>query len=211
MLNSLFDYRRRIFLPEGGGEREIIADPTVLFVAAMNPPNYASVTNLSPEVKSRGRVIDLDYPPFEERRDGRTYYRSDEAEMLAGYMDDLSELKQAEFRQVWDYVVNRDQTNGADVILEGNPGLESDVRRVYDVVRVANTLRGMYAAYQVGDSNEPMDFPTSLREVTDIVMEMNHRQGVKRIIKRVIIPKIDDRRQKKIVEDTIDGVMPEET
>lgn len=67
----------------------------------------------------------------------------------------------------------------------------------------------MYEAYQIGDSNEPMDFPTSIREVVDIVMEMNHRQGVKSIIKRVIIPKIDDRKQKRLVGQTIDAVLPE--
>lgn len=208
MMNSLFDYRRRISLPEGGKESEIITDPTVLFVGTMNPQNYAGVNRLSPEVKSRSRVIDIEYPPFEEMRRGRTYYRSDEAEMLAAYMDNLGELKQKEFRQCWDYVINRDTTNGADTILQGDPNIEKDIRRVYDVIRVANRLREMYSAYQTGDSNEPMDFPTSLREVTDIVMEMNHRQGVKPMIKRVIVPKIDDRRQKRLVEQTIDAVLP---
>ena len=205
MLNSLFDYRRRIFLPEGGG-KEIITDPTVLFVGTMNPQNYGGVNRLSPEVKSRARVVDLDYPPFEERRSGRIHYRSDEAEMLAAYMDELSELKQKEFKMAWDYVVNGDTTNGADAFL--TDGMKTDVRRIYDVIRVANRLREMYEAYRIGDSNEPMDFPTSLREVTDIVMEMNHRQGVKPIVKRVIIPKIDDRAQKRMVETAIDAVLP---
>lgn len=208
MLNPLFDYRRRLSPPGGDQAREIIADPTVLFIGTMNPQNYAGVSRLSPEVKSRARVIDIDYPPFEEMRGGRTYYRSDEAEMLAAYMDDLSELKQNEFKLCWGYVIRGDTTNGADRILRGNSQLETDIRRIYDVIRVANRLRDMYEAYQIGDSNEPMDFPTSLREVTDIVMEMNHRQGVKPMIKRVIIPKIDDRRQKRLVEQTIDAVLP---
>lgn len=208
MMNSLFDYHRKIFLPEGGKQREVIADPTVLFVGTMNPQNYAGVNRLSPEVKSRARVVDIDYPPFEEMRGGRTHWRSDEAEMLAAYMDTVGELNQREFKQVWDFVINRDTASGGDRLIGGNPQLETDVRRIYDVIRVANRLRDMYEAYQVGDSNEPMEFPTSLREVTDIVMEMNHRQGVKPMIKRVIIPKIDDRRQKRLVEQTIDAVLP---
>ncbi len=208
MLNSLFDYRRRLLFTSGGTAKEIITDPTVLFLGTMNPQNYGGVNRLSPEVKSRARVVDIDYPPFEVARNGRTYYRSDEAEMLAAYMDGLSDFKQPEVRQIWHYLINRDTTNGADRMLSGNPQIETDVRRVYDVIRVANRLREMYTAYQVGDSNEPMDFPTSLREVTDIVMEMNHRQGVKPMIKRVIVPKIDDRRQKKLVEQTIDAVLP---
>ena len=130
--------------------------------------------------------------------------------MLAVYMENLEGFKQKEFRLCWDYVVNRDTTNGADVILQGNPQIEVDVRRIYDVIRVANRLREMYGAYQTGDSNEPMDFPTSLREVIDIALEMNHRQGLKNIMKRVIVPKIDDRRQKRLVEQTIDAVMPNE-
>jgi hypothetical protein len=206
MLNSLFDYRRRIFLPEGGKERDILADPTVLFVGTMNPQNYAGVNRLSPEVKSRARVIDIEYPPLEI--DGeKTRYKPDEAEMLAGYMETLGTLTQKEFRLCWDCVVNKDATNGADRILQANSVLEADIRRVYDVVRVANRLREMYEAYQIGDSNEPMDFPTSIREVVDIVLEMNHKKGVGEIIKRVIVPKIDDRRQKKIVDQTIDAVL----
>lgn len=208
LTNPLFDYRRRIFLTEGGKRREIIADPTVLFIGTMNPQNYAGVQPLSPEVKSRSRVVDIDYPPFEEMRGGRTHYRSDEAEILAAYMNNLSELRQEELRLCWDYVVNHDTSNGADRILIGDQTIEQDLRRIYDVIRVSNRLRRMYEAYQIGDSNEPMDFPVSLREATDIVMEMNHRQGVKEIIKRVIVPKIDDRRQKRMVEQTIDAILP---
>ena len=207
MLNSLFDYRRRIYLPEGGKQREIVTDPSVLFMGTMNPQNYAGVNRLSPEVKSRARVVDFDYPPFEERGN-RTHYKSDEAEMLGAYVDSTGDLKANEFRLCWDYIVNRDTSNGADAILGTNPQIEQDVRRIYDVIRVANRLREMYRAYLIGDSNEPMDFPTSLREVTDIVMEMNHRQGLKRIIKRVIIPKIDDLQQKRLVDQTIDAVLP---
>lgn len=210
MLNSLFDYRRRIYLPEGGKESEIIVDPSVVFIGTMNPQNYVGVNRLSPEVKSRARVIDVDYPPFEEVKGGRTHYQSHEAEMLAAHMDVLSDLKQNEFRLCWDYVVNNDRTNGAEMILNGNAQLEKDIRRIYDVIRVANNLRRMYEAYQIGDSNEPMDFPTSLREVTDIAMEMNHRKGVSEIIKRVIPPKIDDRRQKRMVEQAIDATLSEE-
>lgn len=209
MLNSLFDYRRRIYLPEGGKQREIITDPTVMFMGTMNPQNYAGVNRLSPEVKSRARVVDFDYPPFEERGN-RTQYKSDEAEMLGAYVDSTGDLKPNEFRLCWDYIVNRDTSNGADAILGTNPQIEQDMRRIYDVIRVANRLREMYRAYLIGDSNEPMDFPTSLREVTDIVMEMNHRQGLKRIIKRVIIPKIDDLQQKRLVDQTIDAVLPSE-
>lgn len=206
MLNALFDYRRRLYLPEGGKEKDILADPTVLFIGTMNPQNYAGVNRLSPEVKSRARVIDIEYPPFEIKGQN-TRYRPDEAEMLANYMDTLGTLNQKEFRLCWDRVINKDSTNGAERILQGNPVLEADIRRVYDVVRVANRLRAMYEAYQIGDSNEPMDFPTSIREVVDIVLEMNHKRGVADIIKRVIIPKIDDRRQKKIVETTINAVL----
>jgi hypothetical protein len=61
----------------------------------------------------------------------------------------------------------------------------------------------MYEAYQVGESTEPMDFPTSLREGSDIVMELNYRKDVLDSVMRVIPPKIDDRRQRKLVEESI--------
>lgn len=209
LLNSLFDYRRRIYLAEGGREREIIVDPTVLFIGTMNPQNYEGVHRLSPEVKSRARVIDVDYPPFEDTSSGRTVYQSHEAEMLAASMDSLSGLKPGEFRLCWNYLINRDTTNGAEMILQGDAAIEMDVKRIYDVLRVANKLRDMYQAFKLGDSNEEMDFPVSLREVIDIVLEMNHRRGVKDIVKRVIVPKIDDDRQKRLVRQTIDAILPD--
>lgn len=215
MLNSLFDYRRRLSFPGGDQTRTIQTDPTVLFIGTMNPQNYAGVNRLSPEVKSRSRVVDIEYPPFDKDEDGnplmkngRQYWRSDEAEMLAAYMDTLGGLKQGELKDCWDYVINHEKGGAGEMIVQGDPTIESDIRRVYDVIRTANRLREMYQAFQIGDSNEPMDFPTSLREVTDIVMEMNHKKGVKKIVKRVIVPKIDDRRQKKLVEQTIDAVLP---
>ena len=57
------------------------------------------------------------------------------------------------------------------------------------------------------DGNVRQVFVDRVAPVTDIVMEMNHRQGVKPMVKRVIIPKIDDRRQKRLVGDTIDVVL----
>ncbi|GEM_PF-1525749 len=208
MLNSLFDYRRRIFITEGGKTKEIIVDPTVLFLGAMNPQNYLGVKPLSPEVKSRARIIDFNYPPFEELKGGKTIYLSHEALMLSRYTDILSKLKPQEFKDIWDYIVNKNQSSPGAMIVQGNSEIKTQVERIYDAIRVANKLRFMYEAYQTGESNEPMDFPTSLREMTDIIMEMNHGRDVKKAIERVILPKIDDRSQRKFVKETIASILP---
>jgi MoxR-like ATPase len=207
LLNSLFDYRRRIYLSEGGKTHEIMVDPSVILLGTMNPQNYAGVNRLSPEVKSRARIIDIPYPPFEERRSGAgVYYRPDEAYMLASYVDGLADLNRQEFTEVWDAVINKSHgaaTGIAKALLSATPDFETRVRNLYDVVRVENKLRTMYEAYQVGESTEPMDFPTSLREGSDIVMELNYRKDVLDSVMRVIPPKIDDRRQRKLVEESI--------
>lgn len=148
---------------------------------------------------------------IEEKRGGRTHYRSDEAEMLYSYVHVLEGLKQGEFKTAWDYVINRDTTNGGDRFLQANTRLETDIRRLYDSIRVANRLREMYQAYQVGESNEPMDFTTSLREMVNIALRMNHAQNVKDVARRVILPKIGDRRQRVMVSQTIDAVLPQTT
>jgi len=208
MLNSLFDYRRKIFITEGGKTKEIVADPTVIFMGAMNPQNYLGVRPLSPELKSRARIVDFNYPPFEEQKGGKTIYQPHEALVLSRYMDALSELKPQEFKDLWDFVVNKNQSSQGAMIAQGNPAMKAQVERMYDVLRVANKLRSMYEAYQIGESTEAMDFPTSLREMTDIVMEMNHGRDVRLAIERVILPKIDDRSQRKFVKETIGAILP---
>jgi MoxR-like ATPase len=60
MLNPLLDYRRTLYLPDG---REIKAHPSVLIIGTMNPQNYLGVKPLSQEVKSRARILYVDYPP----------------------------------------------------------------------------------------------------------------------------------------------------
>ncbi|MBI2315406.1 AAA family ATPase [Candidatus Daviesbacteria bacterium] len=207
MLNPLFDYRRKLVINEGGVQQEIVADPTVILVGTMNPQDYAGVDKLAETILSRADIIGIDYPPFEEIGAGRTRYRSDEAEMLYSYMHGLEGLKQRELKTAWHYVINKDTTNGGDMLLRANSSLEKDVRRLYDAIRVANRLREMYRSYQVGDSNEPMDFTTSLREMVNIALRMNHAQNVKDVVKRVILPKIGDRRQRVLVGQTIEAVL----
>lgn len=174
----------------------------------MNPQDYAGVDKLAETILSRADIIEVGYPPFEEMTGGRTRYRSDEAEMLYSYVHVLETLQQKEFKKAWEYVINRDTTNGADRLLQANPNLEKDIKRLYDGIRVANRLRDMYQAYQVGESNEPMDFTTSLREMVNIALRMNHAQNVKDVAKRVILPKIGDRRQRVMVDQTINAVLP---
>jgi hypothetical protein len=128
--------------------------------------------------------------------------------MLSRYTDILSKLKPQEFKDIWDYIVNKNQSSPGAMIVQGNSEIKTQVERIYDAIRVANKLRFMYEAYQTGESNEPMDFPTSLREMTDIIMEMNHGRDVKKAIERVILPKIDDRSQRKFVKETIASILP---
>lgn len=208
MLNPLFDYKRRLIVNEGGVQNETLVDPTVILLGTMNPQNYAGVAPLAETILSRADVIEVGYPPFDQMAGGRTRYRSDEAEMLYSYVHVLENLQQREFKLAWDHIINRDTTNGGDMLLKANPNLEKDIRRLYDAIRVANRLRGMYQAYQVGESNEPMDFTTSLREMVNIALRLNHAQNVRDVASRVILPKIGDRRQRVMVDQTIKAVLP---
>jgi len=206
LLNPLLDYRRRVFLTEGGKEREIAVDPTVLFVATMNPQNYLAVKKLSPEIKSRARVVDMDYPPFVENQ-GRNIYRSDEAEVLAAYSEPLMRLTPEEFKKIWDSMYAKKSNGDADLLIAGDKNIEVAVRNIYDILRVADSLRRVYQSYQMGEGSTALDFPFGLREGIDIVIEMGTDSKPKDVIRQVIVPKIDDRKQKKDVEIMINTIL----
>lgn len=197
MLNPLLDYRRTIYLPDG---RAIKADETVLIVATMNPQHYLGVKPLSQEVKSRARILYVDYPP--EKKAGReTPY---EAEILAKYTDDLAGVNQEEFEKLWDFVINNDRANGGDKF--ATKEREAALQKIHQIIKTANKIREAYQAFRTRKSNDVVEFVFSLRESVDIAAELNHVKDVKQAIKDVVLPKISEPDEKERVRTIIDNV-----
>lgn len=197
MLNPLLDYRRTLYLPDG---REIKADPSVVVVGTMNPQHYLGVKPLSPEVKSRARIMYLDYPPEKVGARLAPY----EGEILAKFVPALASVAQSEFMLMWDSVVNRDQGNGADKFLTKDR--EAALKNISHIVRTANKVREAYRAYRTGASNDPIDFVFSLRETIDIAAEMGAGGKIRDAIEEVIIPKISDPAEKERVKAIVRSV-----
>lgn len=197
MLNPLLDYRRCLYLPDG---RVIKAHPTALILGTMNPQHYIGVKPLSQEVKSRARVLFVDYPPA--IRDGKHAY--DEALILSRYIDSLRDLSDAEFLIVWDYTMNNDTGNGGDkYVTEEN---SKDCGKLLTIIRTAQKIREAYRAYRTGESAEPIEFVFSMRETIDITTELIDNDDVKDAIKDVILPKVSDHLERKALNTIIDNV-----
>lgn len=197
MLNPLLDYRRTLYLPDG---REIKAEPSVVIVGTMNPQHYLGVKPLSPEVKSRARIMYIDYPPEKVGPRQAPY----EGEILAKFVPCLASAAQQEFTQMWDFVVNRDAGNGADKFLTKDR--EAALKNIAHIVRTANKVREAYRAYRTGASNDPIDFVFSLRETIDIAAEMGAGTKIRDAIEEVIIPKISDPAEKERVKAIVRSV-----
>lgn len=197
MLNSLFDYRRALYLPDG---RIIKADPSVILIGTMNPQNYLGVQRLSQEVLSRARVLWIGYPP--EKEDGK--WTAYEAEIMAKSVNSLSGISQEEFYLVWDYVVNRLSANGGDKFL--TPEREKAIKALHHTVKTANRVREAYSAFRRGTSTEVVEFVFSLRESDAIAHELNSGMKIKDAIKSVVLPKVPDPQERARVETIIDNV-----
>lgn len=197
MLNPLLDYRRCLYLPDG---RVIKAHPTVLILGTMNPQHYIGVKPLSQEVKSRARVLFVDYPPA--TCGGVHAY--DEALILSRYVDSLRDLSDAEFLIVWNYTVNNDTGNGGDKYV--TPENSQDCGKLLIIIRTAQKIREAYRAYRTGESAEPIEFVFSMRETIDITTELSDNDNVKEAIKDVILPKVSDHLERKALSTIIDNV-----
>ena len=203
LLNSLFDYRRSVFVTEGNRKQQIRAHPSVLFVGDMNPTRYIGTKKLSPEVKDRADILLYGYPPLQETgSQNQVRYRSDEAEMAAKMMEPLKALNQTEFVSLWNLVVNKEQGKGGEQFKTAER--EDAVKRLLIVVKVANKIREAFDAYQSGRSLEQVDFPFSLRATTRVAAIMNHTVDPKAAIKEVIGPKIEDIKERQRIFDIID-------
>ncbi len=196
MLNPLFDYRRCLNLPDG---RVIKTHPSVLLVGAMNPQNYLGVKPLAQEVKSRARFKPVDYPP--ERRNNA--FAHDEAAVLAKYIPGLSDLSAEAFAALWDLTINNNRTAGGDRHATA-PRVEA-CKKLREIIKTASRVRDAYRAFRTGASNDPIEFVFSMRETTDIALEIAHQPNLKKAIQNVVLPKIGDPEERERVKVIIDN------
>ena len=196
MTNPLFDHRRTLFFPEG--RKQLKAYPSVLFTATMNPQHYLGTNRLSQEVRSRARIMNMDYPPAVVN--GKA--TADEALIYARYRDALRILAADEFMKAWDFVVNNEKTNGGDRYLAGEA--EKDILKINEMLGIAGKIREAYRKFRTGKSPDIIDFDFSIREGIDTVSQLDVFKTVKAAVKDVVLPKIGDPGERERLELLID-------
>ena len=200
MLNSLFDHDRAIFL--GEDRQKVEAQKEVILVGLQNPQHYMGVKPLPETIKSRARMMEIAYPPFEKEKTGpneKTKYRSDEAMILRKHIPELNELDEKEFQLIWDSVVNgKSDRRAVDLLTADRKERIEDVK---EIVEIANKVRQSYRAYHEGKSDEAIKFVFSLRESVEAAYELpeveltaeEKKKGMtraKKAVQEVILPKI---------------------
>lgn len=180
-------------------EQYFKATRDLLIAGTMNPQNYAGVQKLSLELKSRSLVHKVHYPPVQDASD---QYTVDEVLLYKRYIPQLRSFTRGQFIAMWNAVVNNKSRHGIEVLLM--PDIERILRDLKILIVTADTFRKAYMGYKMGDRTEPMDFVFSLREGCNIVqLYIRSRTGIKEAIRRVVLPKIDDEKQRATVDVAI--------
>lgn len=198
ILNSLLDYRRTLYF--GENNLHIKAAEGVLIVGLMNPEDYAGVEPLPETIRSRARMMEVGYPPYFEQKDGRNYFRADEAMVLRQYLPELKSLHPKEFLLLWDQIINGRSSSLVESIITRERELR--IKQLNDIVYVANKTRSARNDYLSGISEEPVEFIFSLRESVVMAQDLadikpDDEEGTKKIIEDVVLSKIP-RGEKKI-------------
>ncbi|MEJ7622135.1 MAG: AAA family ATPase [Aquificaceae bacterium] len=196
LFNPLFDYRRYLTLPTG----EVIrAHKEVILVGGMNPQNYLGVSELPQDIKSRADIIFIDYPPFE---DDRGIYHPDEAIILKDHVRELSHLSLEEFVYLWHSVINGLKTTP----IKDQEKLEGSVWKIFELLKIANSIRKAYRAYQTQQSEEPVDFVFSIRDTIRCARRLDKYTKVKELVLDTILPKVSSPLEREIIKSIVERV-----
>ncbi len=192
IFNPLFDYRRYLTLPTG----EVIKPHRdVVFLGGMNPQNYLGVSELPQDVKSRADILYIDYPPFE---DGKGMYYPDEAIILKDYVRELSSLSLEEFVYLWYGIVN-----GVGSVRDREV-YEAHIWKLFELLKLANTIRKAYRAYQMQQSEEPVDFVFSIRDTIRCARRLSRYESVKALVLDTVLTKVSSPLEKEIIKSLVE-------
>ena len=196
IFNPLFDYRRYLVLSSG----EVIkAHKDVILVGGMNPQNYLGVSELPQDIKSRADIIFIDYPPFE--KDGNLYH-PDEALILRDYIKAFAGLTKEEFTYLWHYVIN-----GIQLDIPKELATQERIKfmhLLFELIKIANTVRSAYRAYQMQQSEEPVEFVFSIRDTIRCARRLDKYQDSKAVVLDTILPKVSSPLEKEIIKSIVE-------
>ena len=163
----------------------------------MNPENYRGTTPLPQEVKSRARMITIEYPKV----------RANEALMYAPLTKSLKGLSSEEFKVLWGKIVDGTPSDIADKV--DSEERATTLRNLNEMIRIANLMRDNYRQTQMGLAahDAEVNFIFSLRDGGQVMEELDDDSAltVKEAMKDVIIAKISEPEEKTTVTTLIDN------
>lgn len=204
-LNSLFDADRAIYF--GEDNLKVKAAEDVILIGLMNPSNYAGVKPLPETIKSRSRIMVVDYPRlYSEDENGDSVLLSSEAEIVYQYLPELKDLGQNEFKILWNKVVNGKENKIADHLLTQN--CQARISQLKMLIQVADKIRTAYRQYQSEGSGTLVDYNFTLRETVDCAVELASlptytEDDAKKVVVEIFIPKLDTPEERKNSESLI--------
>lgn len=183
LLNPLLDGRRYINDPQFG---KIKVHSSVLLVWLMNPQHYLWTTPLSPEIKSRARMMKDTYPAFKLTDNILSW---EEAYLITRHMsrvESVRKMDQNTFISLWNASINN-----IDKWSQPAENLMKIFDDVAGYISFANSMRWIYQKTMMGTGNEEFHYPVSLREGIQVIEEYERNGNLMgRAIYDVIVPKI---------------------
>lgn len=188
LLNPLLAGQRYINDPQLG---RIYAHPSVLIVGLMNPRYYLWTSDIAQEFLDRARIVNDDYP--EEMEEGY---------IVSKYVDGpISQMTPEEFENFRNkYIVHGEVPNDKKIY--------TIFRDIDKVMKVARKIRDLYSKTMKweADMDKELKFVFSIRAGNFILQDYNYSKDIKKSIQDVILPKITDANQKKMVQNVVDDI-----
>lgn len=186
LLNPLLAGQRYINDPQLG---RIYAHPSVLIVGLMNPRYYLWTSDIAQEFLDRARIVNDDYP--EEMEEGF---------IISKYVDGpVSEMTYEEFENFRNkYIVHGEIPNDKKIY--------NKFIAISQVMKVAREIRELYSKTMKweADMDKELKFVFSIRAGNFIIQDFNNSKDIKKSMEDVILPKVTDSYQKKMVQKIID-------
>ena len=188
LLNPLLAGQRYINDPQLG---RIYADSSVLIVGLMNPRYYLWTSDIAQEFLDRARIVNDDYP--EELEEGF---------IVSKYIDGpVSQMTYEEFENFRNkYIVHGEVPNDKKIY--------NMFIAISQVMKVARKIRELYSKTMKGeaDMDKELKFVFSIRAGNFILQDFNNSKNIKKSMEDVIMPKVTDSSQKKMVHKIVDEV-----
>jgi MoxR-like ATPase len=198
-LNGLFTQDRTLSVSFGDDAK---ADRSTIFIAAINPLGTGGTNALNEDLKSRSIRVKLSFPEFKETVGGKSRLRSDEAEILYQYIECLKELTIDEFRACWNKVVNKEGPASVDQLLTKERVKAVENMKV--AIDVANKVRAAAKETARGATVAiPVYFTWGMRQQEYIAAALNFSDDVKKVMRDVILPNVDNPTEEHAIEEMI--------